>query len=330
MQTRLPTLPSLLNRKIYKTGQTRGADDDVIFQNRVGRNSTVLIPYPIWIKNFTKLIQRDLFENGYIVLISPREYFESSNIDSDLKKHQLSIGINALLFYESREQWNLYNPEKNNWESAQKRRAPLGGQYVARLPATTAAINGEKIIRGYTTTATKGAGIRLYEYASSQTIKDSRDQLEALFWFCRDAEEVAVENGMTLANIKIRKEAILEICKEKGLLELSKLIESRIINKNNKTICPLCLGELSGKGFFNRLSQAEGRVVLDLTVTEINLFHIQELRYDVFNHHPYNLGWGHHHCNVVTKDSGIASTLSWMSEILSRNIESGYVLPKKD
>ena len=39
----LPRLPQLLGRKIYKTGQTRGADDDVIFQNRVGRNSTVLI-----------------------------------------------------------------------------------------------------------------------------------------------------------------------------------------------------------------------------------------------------------------------------------------------
>jgi hypothetical protein len=234
-----------------------------------------------------------------------------------------------LVFYESREQWNLYNPEKNNWEPAQKRLAPLGGQYVARLPATTALNNGTKIIRGYTTTTTKGAGIRLYEYASSQTIKDSRDQLESLFWFCGDAEKVAVENGMEFTNVKTRKEAILELCKEKGLLDLNKLVEARIINKNSRTICPLCLEELSGKGFFNRLSQAEGRIVLDLTVTEINLFHIQELRYDVFNHHPYNLGWGHHHCNVVTKDSGIAGTLSWMSEILNRNIESGYVFPKK-
>jgi hypothetical protein len=41
----LPKLPSLLERKIYKTGQTRGADDGVIYQNRVSRNSTLLIPY---------------------------------------------------------------------------------------------------------------------------------------------------------------------------------------------------------------------------------------------------------------------------------------------
>lgn len=36
-------IPKAVNTKIYKTGQTRGADDDVIFQNRVSRNSTVLI-----------------------------------------------------------------------------------------------------------------------------------------------------------------------------------------------------------------------------------------------------------------------------------------------
>ena len=38
-------IPKAVDTKIYKTGQTRGADDDVIFQNRVSRNSTVLIPY---------------------------------------------------------------------------------------------------------------------------------------------------------------------------------------------------------------------------------------------------------------------------------------------
>lgn len=38
-------IPKPVQTKIYKTGQTRGADDDVIYQNRVGRNSTVLIPF---------------------------------------------------------------------------------------------------------------------------------------------------------------------------------------------------------------------------------------------------------------------------------------------
>ena len=76
---------------------------------------------------------------------------------------------------------------------------------------------------------------------------------------------------------------------------------------------------LSAHGFMSRLMQAEGREVHDLTVTEINLFHIKELRYGQFNHKPYNLGWGHHHCNVVVKDSGIDETLQWMIRVIERN-----------
>ena len=56
-----------------------------------------------------------------------------------------------------------------------------------------------------------------------------------------------------------------------------------------------------------------------LTVTEVSLFHIRELRTGEFNHKPYNLGWGHHHCNVVVKDAGIDATLEWMREVIARN-----------
>lgn len=72
------------------------------------------------------------------------------------------------------------------------------------------------------------------------------------------------------------------------------------------------------------MEQAEGRAVLDLTITQLNLFHISELRMGVFNHRPYNLGWGHHHCNVVVKDAGIHETLRWMDEVLSRNVQEGH------
>lgn len=56
-----------------------------------------------------------------------------------------------------------------------------------------------------------------------------------------------------------------------------------------------------------------------MTVTEVSLFHIHELRTGEFNHVPYNLGWGHHHCNVVVKDSGIEQTLQWMRDVIWRN-----------
>jgi hypothetical protein len=85
--------------------------------------------------------------------------------------------------------------------------------------------------------------------------------------------------------------------------------------------------ELSGNGFFSRMAQAEGREVLDLTITQINLFHIRELKFGEFNHRPYNLGWGHHHCNVVVKDSGVIETLQWMHDILQRNMNDGHFSP---
>ena len=66
--------PKPVSVKMYKTGQTRGADDDVIFQNRVARSSTVLIPYEEYNK-FYDFISTDGFENGFIVLIKPETFF---------------------------------------------------------------------------------------------------------------------------------------------------------------------------------------------------------------------------------------------------------------
>jgi hypothetical protein len=321
MNTKLPKLPELLKSKIYKTGQTRGADDDVIFQNRVGRNSTVLIPY-----QFSNPIVypdgEDAFENGFIVLVSPDIYFNTRNIDKILKQRGLKLGENCLVFYETRHDWDVYNPDERGWKAAQNRKNPLGGNYVARVPATTAMENGEKITRGFNTTSNKGAGIRQFEYASTETINRVRLQLEAVFWLTYDSLKVVAQNGMTTKDAETRRKEILQQCSQLNLLDYGLLRRARIIDKDKQANCPLCREKLSATGFFNRLAQAEGREVPDLTVTEINLFHIDELRYGVYNHKPYNLGWGHHHCNVVTKDSGIAQTLEWMQQVLGRNKKS--------
>jgi len=320
---RVPNLPSLLQRKIYKTGQTRGADDDVIYQNRVSRSSTVLIPYAYWDSCAPARIPESRYENGFIVLLSPEEYFDSANISVDLAKNGLGIGSNALVFFETREQWNANNPDKLKWRPARRRTKPLGGQYVARIPATTAAQSGERIIRGFNETSAKGAGIRVYEYANTTTTERCRLQLETLFWLCSDSQEVAISNGMTAGDAATRKKAILETCERQRLLNTSELVYARVLNAHGTTICPLCLEELSGQGFFNRMEQAEGRAVPDLTVTELNLFHIVELRIGALNHRPYNVGWGHHHCNVVVRDAGIRETIEWMRDILHRNVVEG-------
>lgn len=320
---RPPRLPSLLDRKIYKTGQTRGADDDVIYQNRVSRSSTVLVPYALWDQT-SPPNDDETFDSGFIALISALHYFGNAEINQELVERGLALGENALVFYQTRPEWLANNPETLGWTAAQARRNPLGGQYVARVSATTAVDNGGKIIRGFDTTNSKGAGIRLYEYASAEVILQCRSQLEALFWLCSDAYVVAVENGMTDETTTLRAAHIFNICENQGLMDMDALRTARIINANEHTVCPLCLEELSGQGFFNRLAQAEGREVHDLTVTQINLFHITELQYGSYNHRPYNLGWGHHHCNVVVKDAGITDTLVWMNSVLQRNVNEGH------
>lgn len=326
-KTKIPKLPTLLDRKIYKTGQTRGADDDVIYQNRVGRNSTVLIPYSLYTQVCNPPNNDEAFENGFIVLITPEEYFGNPDITNELTELGLELGRDTLVFYQKRLDWDENNPETLGWNPANSRNPvedsdpPLGGKYVARVAATTSIENGAKINRGFNTTGMKGAGIRLFEYANNEIINKCRVQLEAIFWLCYDSLEAVSEFGMSEDDALF----CLQLAEDEGLLDYESLKEARMTNSDNLTICPLCLEPLSSFGFFNRLVQAMGREVHDLTVTEINLFHIEELRYGQFNHRPYNLGWGHHHCNVVVKDAGIEDTLIWMNEVLHRNIEQGYL-----
>ena len=247
-----------------------------------------------------------------------KDFFNPDN-KVKIKNLKLNLGDNLLIFYETRDDWNKYNPDKIGFSVAKSRTTPLRGEYVARIPATTAIEKGEKIIRGFNITSLKGAGIRAYEYASSHVINDAKLQLEAIFWHCYDADLILMDYGMSKNDIEIRKKWALSESLKRGLLDYDKLVAERILNSKKNAICPLCLEEISASGFFNKVPQAEGREVIDLTITQLNLFHIHELRYGEFNHKPYNLGWGHHFCNVVVKDAGINNTLEWMINVLRRN-----------
>ena len=323
-RTSIPKLPQLLDRKIYKSGQTRGADDDEIFQNRVGRNSTALIRFDLWEESLHDLVLENpnYFEKGFIVLIAPEQYFSQKDPDEYLRSHGLSLADNCLIFFQQRADWEKYASNLKGMSVATSRTSPLGGHYVARIHATTAQDgNGERIAYGFTTTGMKGAGIRVYEYASKETIDACRLQLEALFWLCENSLEAVTDFGMPKTDALTRKRHILAKAKEAGLLDYSKLHKARMINDENITICPLCLEPLDAFGFFNRKSQAQGRETFDLTITELNLFHICELRPGEFNHKPYNLGWGHHLCNVVIGDEGIDNTVKWMHDVVERNVK---------
>jgi hypothetical protein len=315
-KARLPALPKLLDRKLYKAGQTRGADDDEIYQNRVLRNSTVLIGYGLWEQ--CRPTDTLNYEKGYIVHIPPSTYFGMENPEAELAARDLRLGQNALIFYETRRDWISHNPETMGWITATSRQNPLQGEYVARVSANTAQ-DGQKINRGFTTTKNKGAGIRVYEYASAASIEAVRLQLETLFWLCHDAEEVVVKNGMQREDAASRKAQQFEMAATLGLLDLPKFVELRVVDGDHETVCPLCLEKLSSDGFFERIKQVEGREVLDQTVTQLNLFHLEELRPGRLSHRVNNVGWGHHHCNIVVKDSGIQATLEWMRTVVDKN-----------
>ncbi len=105
-------------------------------------------------------------------------------------------------------------------------------------------MRAQKVNLGYATQSPKGAGIRLYEYASKNTIKECRLQLEAIFWLCMDSLDAMINNGMTKSNAKLRKELVLEENRQHDLLDFTKLHNKRILNLQGHTICPLCLREL--------------------------------------------------------------------------------------
>lgn len=308
-------LPSEIGTKLYKTGQTRGADDDQIYQNRVLRSSTVLIPFEQWRDGV--LFSSVGFENGYIVLASPEQYYLDNppHARPDLPEG-LELGKNLLLFYETRVHLKNYSPDTLNLSPATSRMAPLGGQYVARVSNTTS--KEQNAIRaGFTTGTLKGAGIRVYEYASAEELEATRLQLAFLAWRAPGIIELASAAGTE--DPLLCKELIDKACHEKGLADFARLREARILNADETTICPLCLKPIMATELASREKQAEGREVHDLTITAANLFHIQELRVGQFNHRRYNLGWGHHHCNTVARDWGLQPTVQWMREVIHRN-----------
>ena len=320
---RLPNLPALVEQKLTKTGYTRGASTKEIFQNRVTRNNPVLIDWTSWEACKQPDDGSAAYENGFIVIVEPSWYFESAEADAQLANEGLELGVNALLLFRRRGDWTKYAPANGKlsngmpFQVARSRRDPLGGTYFARVHATVAAAGGGQVVEGFNSTALRGAGIRVYEYASSATISAAKLQLEALIWLCHDADEAMRAAGMSMQDVRVRKSHQLKLAEDEELLDYARLLTLRMVDELHQTICPLCKHLISAGDFFKRGQQAEGRAVYDLTVTEVSLFHIQELRVGKLQHKIYNLGWGHHFCNVVVKDAGIIPTLHWMRGVLS-------------
>lgn len=318
MAKRLPKLPPLLQSKIYKTGQTRSANDDVIFQNRANRNGTVLIPMESIRLFDISIFTTNKFESGFIVVINPEEYYTNPDIALLMRARKLKLGINAILLYETRAQWNEFNPYRNKLKVAEKRTSPIDGHFVARIPSTSR--NEEKIVLGFNTSSCKGAGIRVSEYASLLTIKSSHLQLEYLFWLCHNSKEIALGAGMTDSEVENRIAAITTACNNQKLSNIDRLYKARIIDSAKNTICPLCLKKLSAETFLINFFESTEKSDINKEISPINLFYINQLKTGEFNHVPYNLAWGHQNCNMICKETGVIETIKWMKEVVVNTI----------
>lgn len=319
MAKRLPKLPRLLQSKIYKTGQTRSANDDVIYQNRANRNGTVLIPFESIHLFDISIFTSNRFESGFIVIISPEDYYTNPETLVIMKARKLKLGVNVILFYETRAQWNAFNPYKNKLIVAEKRTSPIDGHFVARVLSSPSR-DEEKIILGFNTSRCKGAGIRVAEYASLLTIKSCYLQLEYLFWLCYNSKEVALGAGMTEIEIENRMTVISTACDNQKLSNNDRLYKTRIIDNVKNTICPLCLKKINAEAFLLNFLESDEKSDIDKDISPINLFYINQLKTGEFNHSPYNLAWGHHNCNMICKETGVIETIKWMKEVVVNTI----------
>lgn len=113
------------------------------------------------------------------------------------------------------------------------------------------------------------------------------------------------------------QELVRYCSKELDLLNYTSLQKISAVNSNKQTICPLCRKPLYLDEFFGEILQAEGRQVQDNTQREIVLMHITALRSGFLNHRCYNLGWGHHYCNLIQGDKSLDETISELRRILT-------------
>lgn len=303
-------LPLEIRNKINKTKQTRGAQpaDRVPYQNRVNRNGIAIIPY-----DFRHQLHPDFsaVEGSYRIMVKPNQYFSRRNTRNRQFDQNVVIGVNAFVFYNNRADWEHF-PILNGWVPCNDRSG--SGHYIARIPGTTALENGDKIVEG------EPQGIRFFEYASTKDIDDSIAQLAWLAWMTEGIDQVRTDGNTGVPQV------LRNYLRINNLDNIETFVREGAVKLNTRTnsyyaICPLCRKAINAIGLMTRVEQVEGREVVDLTITEVNLFHLRDLRPGQYNHKPYLLTWGHHYCNLVAKDAGINETVNWMKEVL---INHGY------
>ncbi len=117
---------------------------------------------------------------------------------------------------------------------------------------------------------------------------------------------------------------VIKYCRKHGLLNFDLLSDiGAISDTNQRPICPLCKQSVTAEEFIEVEEQAEGREEEDNTRSKIALMHINALQPGEFNHHTYNLAWGHRWCNQIQEDKDIDETVNGLIQMLKGN---GYIV----
>ena len=340
-----------LKKKIDKTKEGRGGKG--IYKRRNSRSYRVIIHY----STYLKILKKDKkilnnYERGYAVRVKPIDYFDKKGNRKKNFHNSLELGKNAFLYFKNINDWNKYKSYCTNFQQVAElftRNENINneeqwiGEYCKFITNTipqeislicasgtrtnTHETEFQKLKKKYGINIPKQAGLGNYDYdyASENEIENVRYQLSMMIFRVPKMKDELKLLLPELNDKKIKdiENHIINFCKKNKLYDLNKLSKIRALNKKDLVpICPLCLEKLNAKSFFEIATQDEGREEEDNTQSEIVLMHIEALAPGKFNHHTYNLGWGHKHCNTIQGQYSINETLNNIKRILQNQSRS--------
>lgn len=154
-------------------------------------------------------------------------------------------------------------------------------------------------------------GIPAKEFAPEDVCFQVLVHLARLVFYMIDAPDWS-ESNSKLLNYYIARERLLD---ENGLKDFPLPFgRNGLLDQDKKLICPLCLQRVSMSDLIGKQGE-----------TPVDLFHVRPLKVGEINHNPTNVTWGHHLCNVSSRDRSLQHTLLWMRDI---TVAYGLAIPR--
>jgi BstXI restriction endonuclease len=174
----LQNLPEEIRKKIGKAKQTRGAQpyERVVYQSRVNRNGIAVVPY-----KFRGQLHPDGFENGYVIMVRPEEYFSAPRRSARISTLPCGSGRTPSFTTTA----GAVSATSPHWGGGGL------GPRAGRERSCTDSRRPRRKMRGAAANKVEGEpqGIRFFEYASSLEMYKVCVQLALLAWTTDGLEE---------------------------------------------------------------------------------------------------------------------------------------------